>query len=31
MALISDRNIMLLVIAGALVIAGFFISGKKLF
>jgi hypothetical protein len=31
LALISNKNIMLLVIAGALVIAGFFVSGKKLF
>jgi len=30
MALISEKNIMLLVVAGVLVVAGFFIAGKKL-
>jgi len=29
MVLISDKNIMLLVIAGVLVIAGLFVSGKR--
>jgi len=29
MVLISDKNIMLLVVAGILVVAGLFISGRK--
>jgi len=31
MVLLSDKNKILLIIAGVLVVAGFFISGRKLF